>query len=59
MRPADGSTTDEPRSNAAQTSPHPGQSTEQAQLDNLNPADALESVYADLIQVDAFAHAAS
>lgn len=30
-----------------------------AQHDDFNPADALESVYADLIQVDAFAHAAS
>lgn len=30
-----------------------------AQPDNFNPADALESIYADLIQVDAFAHAAS
>jgi hypothetical protein len=30
-----------------------------AQHDNFNPAEALESVYADLIQVDAFAHAAS
>lgn len=27
--------------------------------DRFNPADALESIYADLIQVDAFAHAAS
>ena len=30
-----------------------------AHLDNFNPADALESLYADMIQVDAFAHAAS
>ena len=28
------------------------------QLDNFNPADALERLYAEMIQVEAFAHAA-
>jgi hypothetical protein len=37
----------------------PARVPNKAQHDNFNPADALESVYADLIQVDAFAHAAS
>jgi hypothetical protein len=30
-----------------------------AHVDNFNPADALESLYAEMISVEAFAHAAS
>jgi hypothetical protein len=51
-------TTGEPWSNDAYTSPRRRQGTEQASSRQLQPRDALESLHAEIVQIEAFAHAA-